>query len=94
LKASQDFFNGKHFNSTATGEGLGSYLDYLKTIRNGEQLSNKQTVYYYFTATAALNASFSTQVTTDNAKMILAYDALQQNVIYTVRHDASVKHYY
>jgi hypothetical protein len=43
LKASQDFFNGKHFNSTATGEGLGSYLDYLK-IRN-EQLSsiiNKQ----------------------------------------------------
>jgi hypothetical protein len=44
LKASQDFFNGKHFNSTATGEGLGSYLDYLKTIR-GEQLSsiiNKQ----------------------------------------------------
>jgi hypothetical protein len=45
LKASQDFFNGKHFNSTATGEGLGSYLDYLKTIRNGEQLSsiiNKQ----------------------------------------------------
>jgi hypothetical protein len=62
---------------------LGSYLDYLKTIRNGEQLSsiiNKQ--FYYFTATAALNASFSTQVT-DNAKMILAYDALQQNVIYT-----------
>jgi hypothetical protein len=78
LKASQDFFNGKHFNSTAT-EGLGSYLDYLKTIRNGEQLSsiiNKQFT-YYFTATA-LNASFSTQVTTDNAKMILAYDALQQ----------------
>ena len=85
LKASQDFFNGKHFNSAATGEGLGSYLDYLKTIRNGEQLSsiiNKQFT-TIFTATAALNASFSTQVTTDNAKMILAYDALQQNVIYT-----------
>jgi hypothetical protein len=40
-----------------TGEGLGSYLDY-KTIRNGEQLNHKQTVYHYFTATAALNASF------------------------------------
>jgi hypothetical protein len=53
LKASQDFFNGKHFNSTATGEGLGSYLDYLKTIR-GEQLSsiiNKQFT-MLFTATA------------------------------------------
>jgi hypothetical protein len=51
---------------------LGSYLDYLKTIR-GEQLSsiiNKQ--FTTITATAALNASFSTQVTTDNAKMILA----------------------
>jgi hypothetical protein len=43
LKASQDFFNGKHFNSTATGEGLGSYLDYLKQSVT-EQLSsiNKQ----------------------------------------------------
>jgi predicted lipoprotein len=85
LKASQDFFNGKHFNSNATGEGLGSYLDYLKTIRNGEQLSsiiNKQFT-TIFTATATLNNSFSTQVATDNAKMILAYDALQQNVIYT-----------
>jgi hypothetical protein len=53
LKASQDFFNGKHFNSTATGEGLGSYLDYLKTIRNGATKHHKQTVYHYFTATAA-----------------------------------------
>jgi predicted lipoprotein len=85
VKASQDFFNGKHFNSTATGEGLGSYLDYLKTIRNGEQLSsiiNKQFA-TIFTANASLNNSFSNQVNTDNAKMILAYDALQQNVIYT-----------
>ena len=32
---------------------------------------------------ATLNNSFSTQVTSDNAKMILANDALQQNVIYT-----------
>ncbi|MFB0910739.1 MAG: iron-regulated protein A precursor, partial [Flavobacterium sp.] len=85
LKASQVFFNGKLCSSAATGAGVGSYLDYLKTIRNGEQLSsiiNKQFT-TIFTATAALNASFSTQVTTDNAKMILAYDALQQNVIYT-----------
>jgi Na+-translocating ferredoxin:NAD+ oxidoreductase RnfD subunit len=36
-----------------------------------------------FVVNATLNNSFSTQVTTDNAKMILAYDALQQNVIYT-----------
>jgi hypothetical protein len=53
LKASQDFFNGKHFN-TATGEGLGSYLDYLKTINKLKQ-HHKQTVYHYFTC---LNAAF------------------------------------
>jgi hypothetical protein len=60
---------------------FGSYLDY-PTIRNGEQLHNKQTVYYYFTATAALNASFQPQVTTDNAKMILVGDALQQTYLH------------
>jgi hypothetical protein len=27
-QASQDFFNGKHFNKTTSGEGLASYLDY------------------------------------------------------------------
>lgn len=85
IKASQDFFNGQHFNKATAGESLKSYLDYLKVIRNGSNLStiiNNQfnTV---FTANTTLNNSFSSQVTTDNSKMILAYDALQQNVIYT-----------
>jgi predicted lipoprotein len=85
IKASQDFFNGQHFNKTTAGEGLKSYLDYLKVIRNGENLStiiNNQFT-SIFAANATLSNSFSTQVTADNAKMILAYDALQQNVIYT-----------
>lgn len=85
LKAQQDFFNGKHFNSTATGEGLKSYLDFLNVIRNGQKLSdiiNNQFAAIY-TVTNTLNNSFSQQVTTDNSKMIITYDALQQNVIYT-----------
>jgi predicted lipoprotein len=85
IKASQDFFNGKHFNNTTAGEGLKSYLDYLQVIRNGQNLSsiiNNQFTTIY-SVNAALSNSFSNQVTTDNAKMILAYDALQQNVIYT-----------
>lgn len=85
IKASQDFFNGQHFNKTTSGEGLKSYLDYLKVIRNGNNLSaiiNNQ-FNTIFVVNETLNNSFSTQVTTDNAKMILAYDALQQNVIYT-----------
>lgn len=85
VKASQDFFNGKHFNKSTTGEGLASYLDYLKSVRNGQNLSviiNNQFA-TIFTVNATLNNSFSNQINTDNAKMILAYDALQQNVIYT-----------
>lgn len=85
IKASQDFFNGKHFNSATTGEGLKSYLDYLNTVRNGEKLStiiNNQFA-AIFTVNATLNNSFSNQITTDNSKMILAYDALQKNIVYT-----------
>jgi predicted lipoprotein len=85
IKASQDFFNGKHFDKSTSGEGLQTYLDYLKVIRSGKQLSNTINNQFtaIFTATASLNASLSAQVNTDNAKVILAYDALQQNVIYT-----------
>lgn len=85
IKAQQDFFNGKHFSSTTTGEGLKTYLDFLNAIRNNQKLSdiiNNQFATIY-TVNNALNNSFSQQVNTDNSKMIAAYDALQQNVIYT-----------
>lgn len=85
IKAQQDFFNGKHFNSTTTAEGLKTYLDFLNAIRNGQKLSdiiNNQFATIY-TVNNVLNNSFSQQVNTDNSKMIAAYDALQQNVIYT-----------
>jgi hypothetical protein len=85
VKASQDFFNGKHFNSTTTGEGFRSYLDFLNVVRNGQKLSaiiNNQFTPIY-AANNALNDSFSQQVTNDNTKMLAAYDALQQNVVYT-----------
>jgi predicted lipoprotein len=84
IKASQDFFNGKHFNSTTTGESLKSYLDYRNVVRSGEKLSNiinnQFTVIY--NANAALDNSLSKQVVNNNAKMISAFDALQQNVLY------------
>ena len=85
LKASQDFFNGKYFNATTTGPGLKGYLDFLNTVRNNQKLSDIINNQYatVFSVNNQLNNSFSTQVTNDNAKMILAYDALQKNVIYT-----------
>lgn len=84
IQSQQDFFNGKAFNGTATGPSLKSYLDDVKAVRNGQNLSdiiNNQFTAIYST-NATLNDNFSQQITTDNAKMLEAYDALQQNVIY------------
>ena len=36
---SQDFFNGKAYNTSAQGESLSSYLDELNAIKNGVDLS-------------------------------------------------------
>jgi len=84
VKASQDFFNGKHFNSATTGLGLKTYLEYLNVVKSGQPLStiinNKFTTIY--NANALLNDSFSQQIFTDNSKMIAAYDELQWNVVY------------
>ncbi|WP_140487174.1 imelysin family protein [Flavobacterium sp. GSA192] len=84
IQASQDFFNGKHFSHTTTGEGLKSYLDHLNAVKNGTKLSdviNNQFTAIY-AASNVLNSSFSQQINADNSKMIGTYDALQQNVIY------------
>ncbi len=84
IKATQDFFNGKKFNATTEGESLKSYLVFLNATRNGLNLStiiNNQFATINSTD-ALLNSSFSTQVTSDNSKMIAAFDAMQQNVVY------------
>ncbi|MFC3336465.1 imelysin family protein [Flavobacterium palustre] len=85
IKASQDFFNGKHFNSSTTAAGLKSYLNFLNATKNNQNLSeiiNNQFAAIY-TVNNGLNNSFSQQINTDNSKMIAVYDAIQQNVIYT-----------
>jgi len=84
IKAEQDFFNGKYANSTQTGPSLKSYLDYMNSVRNGQNLStiiNNQFETIY-TSNATLSDSFSQQVNTDNSKMIAAYDVIQQEVVY------------
>ncbi|WP_432670758.1 imelysin family protein [Flavobacterium sp. SM2513] len=84
IQSQQDFFNGKSFSGTTTGPSLKSYLDDVNAVRNGQNLSdiinNQFTTIYAVNET--LNANFSEQITSNNAKMIEAYDALQQNVIY------------
>ena len=84
LQAQQDFFNGKYFASSQLGPSLKSYLDDVKAIRGGQNLSaiinnQFQTIY---SANAILNDNFSQQISNDNSKMLQAYDAMQQNVVY------------
>lgn len=84
VKGAQDFFNGKHFNSTIEGMSLKSYLDFLNTVRSGQNLStiiNNQFATIN-TINANLDNSFSSQVNTNNNLMISSFDGLQQNVVY------------
>ncbi len=83
LNAVQDFFNGKHFGTTATGESLASYLDALNTVKNGENLNeiiNNQ----FNTARTAVSSLGSFRSEIENNKppttMLLAYDEVQKIV--------------
>ncbi len=84
VTASRDFFTGKYFGSATNGPSLKGYLDAVNAKRSGQNLSDIITAQYAtaLTASDALNNNFTTQITTDNAKMVSAYDALQQVVIY------------
>ncbi len=84
ITASRNFFNGKHFNSQTTGSSLKGYLDAVNAVRDGQNLSDVINAQYDAALAAAnqLDDSFSSQITTDNSKMLTAYDALQQVVVY------------
>lgn len=84
IKAAQDFFNGKHFDSATTGEGLKSYLDYLNANRDGQKLSDVINNQFAAVVTISnpLNTNFSQQIFSDNTKMVAAYNVIQQNVVY------------
>ncbi len=83
LEATQDFFMGKSFNGNQIGASFKSYLDYLNTIKNGEDLAGL-VIAQFEQAKAAINqldANFIDQIQNDNSKMLNAYDELQRNVI-------------
>lgn len=84
LKASIAFFNGQHFDSSVTGESFSSYLDYLNTIKEGEDLTkliNDQFDEIELTGNL-MSENLSEQVETDNTLMLNTYDELQENVVY------------
>ncbi len=83
-QAAQDFFNGKAFNSNATGPSLSYYLDKMKAVRNNKNLSTiiNEQFEVIFTKNNDLQEDLGQQTFTNNSKMKVAYDALQQNIIY------------
>ena len=83
LDATKDFFNGKHYGSSTTGESISSYLDYLNSIKEGTDLSHLINNQFEVTRAAAelLDDSFANQIETDNSAMLETYDQLQLNVV-------------
>lgn len=83
IDATHNFFNGKKFNGTTNGPSYKTYLDYLNTIKNGENLSaliNNQFTRARNKANE-LNPNFVEQIATDNSKMLETFDELQRNVV-------------
>ena len=84
LSAVQDFFNGKHFGSSTTGESLASYLDALNTVKNGEDLNNIiNTQFNTAREMVAGLASFRSEIENSSlpTEMLLAYDEVQKAVV-------------
>lgn len=79
LDAVQDFFNGKSYSGSATGESFRTYLNALDrgdlvTLINSRFDDARQKI-------QALDDSFYDQINSDNTKMTQAYDALQMAVV-------------
>ncbi|WP_136467408.1 imelysin family protein [Flagellimonas onchidii] len=83
LTAVQDFFNGKHFDSTTTGESLASYLNALNTVKEGEDLSKRINDQMDSARDAVTGlGDFKTEIETNNpaVDMFRAYDEVQKVV--------------
>lgn len=83
LEAFQNFFNGQHFNGTQTGPSYKQYLEYLNTIRGGEDLAamiNDQIGNIEQQANE-LDPNLAEQVRTDNSVMLAAFNELQKAVV-------------
>ncbi len=84
LTAMQDFFNGKHFANETQGESFRTYLNFLKTIKEGEDLVKIINDQFNASKTISANLSknFSNQIRTNNNLMLNTYDELQKNVVH------------
>lgn len=85
LTATQNFFAGKHFNSSTTGESLESYLDYIDGLSGKEELLSDVIHDQYVSISEASNMlddSFSAQIDADINSMYELHEVLNKNVQY------------
>lgn len=86
LNAIEVFFKGKHFGKTdQQGQSLATYLDYLKAEKQNTNLKLSSAIQLQFDRIRekanALDPNFSSQIQTNNKKMLETYDEIQKNVI-------------
>lgn len=81
LNTVQNFFNGRHFGSTTTGESLASYLRSLGTTADGEELDVLINAQYNLVRTQAQELNpFLQEIQESNPPidLLLVYDEVQR----------------
>jgi hypothetical protein len=83
LDASQNFFNGVHFDGQGNGIGIKEYLDDLNTMKEAENLSALINAQFDLSRTNAnsLTDNLANQIETNNMLMLQTFDELQRNVV-------------
>ncbi len=79
LTSVQNFFQGRAYNGTATGESLKTYLVSLNKSSLGSDIINQ--LNRAENQINQLDDNFYNQINTDNTKMTRAYDELQKAVV-------------
>jgi predicted lipoprotein len=84
LTAHQNFFNGVATNTSTNAESFADYLNFLNTIKNGENLSSLINNQYDVINDNinGLDDSFYNQINTNNNRMLEAFESLQDNVVF------------
>jgi uncharacterized protein YprB with RNaseH-like and TPR domain len=84
IETTRNFFNGEHFDGTTAGIGFKDYLDFLNSIKGGDDLSVLINQQFNLAEEKAktLNDNFTIQIGNDNSKMLETYNELQRNVVF------------
>ena len=83
FNACDNFFNGKDYITGEEGPSLKSYIDYLESVGNSNDLSNRINLQFEKSIDKinALNLSFYNQIIEDNNKMLQTFDVIQEGVV-------------